>query len=332
MSQVAREKDGRHAALADAAVDLVGTADRLPQAIQKVAVCAARLVLRHCPQGIRRIARRHQRRKAPTPARAVRVPVTASCDDETCRTPQATVPRAGGVVHAPWRSARLYRFAKDARGVRLSTLGAASVFAERGREFMNHLRMSADLQLGGALLLAGTDADNTFPFLFFGFSLHDELSLLVKGGLTPLAALQCATINPARFLGREAELGTVTAGKLADLVLLDANPMENIEHTKRITAVVANGRYLSRADLDTLLDRAAAMVKRSCGVGQCGGVLRLSWSAMQPSFKTRRHHHIPAARRGEERRDAADAPQQISASVSQLSLGHRSSEAASGFA
>ena len=85
--------------------------------------------------------------------------------------------------------------------------------------------MPADLQQGGALLLAGTDVDDTFPFLFFGFSLHDELSLAVKGGLTPLAALQCATINPARFLGREAELGTVTAGTLADLVLLDANPM-----------------------------------------------------------------------------------------------------------
>ena len=71
--------------------------------------------------------------------------------------------------------------------------------------------------------------------------------------------------------------------KLVDLVLRDANPLENIEHTKRITAVVVNGRYLSRADLDTLPNRAAAMVKRSCGVGQCGGVLRLGWSATAPS-------------------------------------------------
>jgi imidazolonepropionase-like amidohydrolase len=140
--------------------------------------------------------------------------------------------------------------------------GPDSVFAEREREVANRLRMPADLQKGGALLLAGTDVDNTFPFLFFGFSLHDELSLLVKGGLTPLAALQSATLNPARFLGRDAELGTVAAGKLADLVLLDANPLENIEHTKRILAVVLNGRYLSRADLNKLLDRAAAIVRR----------------------------------------------------------------------
>lgn len=140
--------------------------------------------------------------------------------------------------------------------------GPDSLFAEHGREVANRLRMPADLQKGGALLLAGTDVDNTFPFLFFGFSLHDELALLVKGGLTPLAALQSATINPARFLKRETELGTVAEGKLADLVLLDANPLENIANTTRIAAVVMNGRYLSRAELDKLLDRAAAIVKR----------------------------------------------------------------------
>ncbi len=84
----------------------------------------------------------------------------------------------------------------------------------------------------------------------------------MKGGLTPLAALQSATINPARFLGRERELGTVAAGKMADLVLLDANPLENIGNTKRIAAVVMNGRYVSRTELDRMLDRAATIVKR----------------------------------------------------------------------
>lgn len=142
------------------------------------------------------------------------------------------------------------------------TRGPDTVFAEREREVATRLRMTADLHTGGASLLAGTDVDNTFPFLFFGFSLHDELGLLVKSGLTPLAALQAATINPARFLRREQELGTVTAGKLADLVLLEANPLENIENTKRIAAVVVNGRYLSRTELDHLLDRAAEIVRR----------------------------------------------------------------------
>jgi imidazolonepropionase-like amidohydrolase len=140
--------------------------------------------------------------------------------------------------------------------------GPDTVFAERAREVQTRLRMAADLHAGGASLLAGTDVDNTFPFLFFGFSLHDELALLVKGGLTPLDALRTATINPARFLRRERELGTVTAGKLADLVLLEANPLEDIVNTRRIAAVVMNGRYLSRKALDQLLDQAADRVKR----------------------------------------------------------------------
>jgi hypothetical protein len=96
----------------------------------------------------------------------------------------------------------------------------------------------------------------------FSFGPRDELALLVKGGLTPLGALQTATINPARFLGRDKELRTVTPGKLADLVLLDANPLEKIEHTTRIAAVALNGRYLSRSDLDALPDRAAGIVSQ----------------------------------------------------------------------
>ena len=101
--------------------------------------------------------------------------------------------------------------------------------------------------------LAGTDTPGV-PYVFPGFSLHDELALLVaEGGFTPLEALQAATRDPARFFGREKDLGTVEPGKLADLVLLDADPLADIHNTTKIVAVVANGRLLPRRELDRLL-------------------------------------------------------------------------------
>ena len=105
----------------------------------------------------------------------------------------------------------------------------------------------------GVPFLAGTDTPGV-PYVFPGFSLHDELALLVaEGGFTPLEALQAATRNPARFLGREKDLGTVEPGKLADLVLLDADPLADVHNTTKIAAVVANGRLLPRQELDRML-------------------------------------------------------------------------------
>lgn len=140
--------------------------------------------------------------------------------------------------------------------------GPETMEKEREREFANRIKMPADLHRGGARILAGTDVDSSFAFLFFGFSLHDELELLVKGGLSPLEALRAATINPAVFLKREKDLGTVEAGKLADLVLLDASPLEDIRNTKKINAVVANGKYLPKNELEKLLNAAEEIVKK----------------------------------------------------------------------
>lgn len=110
----------------------------------------------------------------------------------------------------------------------------------------------------GVPFLAGTDAPGV-PYVFPGFSLHDELALLVaEGGFTPLEALQAATRDPARFLGREKDLGTLEPGKLADLVLLDADPLADIHNTTRIAAVVANGRLLPRRELDRMLAEVEA--------------------------------------------------------------------------
>jgi imidazolonepropionase-like amidohydrolase len=113
----------------------------------------------------------------------------------------------------------------------------------------------------GVPFLAGTDTSN--PYVFPGFSLHDELALLVsEGGFTPLEAIQAATRDPARFLGREKDLGTVEPGKLADLVLLDADPLADIHNTTRIAAVVANGRLLPRRELGRLLADVEAANKK----------------------------------------------------------------------
>ena len=105
-------------------------------------------------------------------------------------------------------------------------------------------------------LVAGTDAAG--PRLA-GFSLHSELVDLVRAGMTPMQALQTATLNPAIAFNRTGDLGTITPGKLADLVLLDANPLEHIENTQRIDIVFQNGHFYSRNDLDQLLARAVRL-------------------------------------------------------------------------
>ena len=103
-------------------------------------------------------------------------------------------------------------------------------------------------------ILAGSDAPN--PNAYPGFSLHDELEFLVAAGLTPIEALRAATVSPAEFFGKLDEMGTIETGKFADLVLLDADPLADIRHTRRIRAVVVNGRLLSRETLDEMLQKA----------------------------------------------------------------------------
>jgi cytosine/adenosine deaminase-related metal-dependent hydrolase len=116
------------------------------------------------------------------------------------------------------------------------------------------------MRRAGVEFIAGTDVLN--PFCFPGFSLHDELVILVEAGLSPMEALQTATLNPARYLGKEKDLGTIAQGKVADLVLLEANPLEDIRNTTKINSVVANGRLLGRKALDQLLTQVQASAQK----------------------------------------------------------------------
>lgn len=107
------------------------------------------------------------------------------------------------------------------------------------------------MHAAGVNFMAGTDSPN--PSILPGFGLHEELQLLVSTGFTPMEALQAATQNPARYLNRESELGTIEVGKLADMVLLNASPLDDISNTQSIWAVVQDGRYLDRPALDSML-------------------------------------------------------------------------------
>jgi len=118
---------------------------------------------------------------------------------------------------------------------------------------LDNLRL---LHAAGVTVLAGTDLGN--PFLVPGASPHDELGFLVRAGLTPLEALRSATIQPARVFGLADSLGTVAPGMLADLVLLDADPLDDIANARSVSGVILGGRFLDRAELDRMVVKAVA--------------------------------------------------------------------------
>jgi hypothetical protein len=112
---------------------------------------------------------------------------------------------------------------------------------------LEFLAATREMFLSGSKFLAGCDGG--VP----GFCLHDELEMFAKAGLSPLQALQTATINPTIFLGRAETAGSIQVGKRADLILLGADPLSDISNTRRILAVTIGGRFLTRQVLDDLL-------------------------------------------------------------------------------
>jgi imidazolonepropionase-like amidohydrolase len=119
--------------------------------------------------------------------------------------------------------------------------------ANRTLNYEINQRLVREMHRAGVKMLAGTDTR------FFGSDVHAELAEFVKAGLTPMEALQTATRNAAQYLGALDKIGTVEKGKLADLVLLEANPLTAIANVSKIRAVVVNGRLVDRPELDRLL-------------------------------------------------------------------------------
>jgi imidazolonepropionase-like amidohydrolase len=160
-------------------------------------------------------------------------------------------------VPAYWKDVTWKRFTDQVmHEFNTDDLATRKRFVEKELEVVNTMHRA------GIPFLAGTDTPPGV-YIFPGFSLHEELQRFVAAGFTPMEALQTATLNPAKFLGMQDRLGTIEEGKLADMVLLDANPLEDIRNTQKIAAVIVNGRYLSRADLDRMLAgvEAAARAK-----------------------------------------------------------------------
>jgi len=121
--------------------------------------------------------------------------------------------------------------------------------------FERFLEITRILHREGVRFLVGTDMAAATPYP--GSSVHEELAWLVKAGLTPMEAIVAGTRNAAEALGRLGDLGTIENGKLADLALLDADPIADITNTQKIAAVVANGRLFRREALDKLLAQVA---------------------------------------------------------------------------
>ncbi len=130
------------------------------------------------------------------------------------------------------------------------------VSAERKRKFAELRRqVTRELYAAGAKLLVGSDSPQLF--MVAGFAMHREMEALAAAGVPTYGVLEAATRNPAEYLGEADTWGTVAEGKRADLLLLDANPLEDVKHTRDLAGVMVRGHWLPRSELGALLERTA---------------------------------------------------------------------------
>src|SRR6266576_2970297 len=159
-------------------------------------------------------------------------------------------------VPGPWKKKTWKRFTEEiTQGYGTDDIATRKKFIEKELEVVRMLHQA------GVPFVAGTDTP-AGVHIFPDFSLHEELQRFVAAGFTPLEALQTATLNPARFFGMETQLGTVEEGKLADLVVLSGNPLEDISNTAKIAGVFVNGRYFSHPQIEKMLRGVEAAARR----------------------------------------------------------------------
>jgi imidazolonepropionase-like amidohydrolase len=161
-------------------------------------------------------------------------------------------------THLRYATTRLRSEWEPRNDFRLQNMSAED-FAGLKQLYAASLRIVGAMGRAGVPLLAGSDPLN--PHHYPGFGLHEEMQALVDAGLSPRAAIVAATTGPARFFEATDSLGSIAPGQLADLVLLDADPLTDVRNASRIRAVVVNGQLLTRKDLDRLLRGAEAYAK-----------------------------------------------------------------------
>ena len=159
-------------------------------------------------------------------------------------------------VPGPWKKKTWKRFTEEiTQGYGTDDISTRERFIEKELEVVRMLHQA------GVPFVAGTDTP-AGVHIFPGFSLHEELQRFVAAGFTPLEALQTATLNPAQFFGMEGQLGAIEEGKLADMVLLSANPLEDIANTQKVAGVFVNGRYFDHAQIGKMLRGVQAAAQR----------------------------------------------------------------------
>jgi hypothetical protein len=164
----------------------------------------------------------------------------------------------------------IWKWDADSAAAHARLASGRHVDAELYRLAMDNVRQAHE---AGVRIVAGTDSGDTY--VFPGFAIHDELVALVRAGLSPMDALRSATIDAARFSGQDREYGSIEAGKIADMVLLDGNPLVDIRSTNAIAGLFFNGQYLDRAALDELLAFAEDQA------GSLRTNLQLFWGALR---------------------------------------------------